>query len=128
MVGVGLVAVALLLTGALFLLFPRSSRVTKAAFDQIEVGMSRPEVEAILGGPPGDYTTMPVQPDLRSPGGLVECLYWEGDEGTIEVTVDADGAISWKGFCEARPEKVGLFGLLWWRFQRWRDRVFGAGP
>jgi hypothetical protein len=53
----GAVAVLVTLAGvAALVLWPRADRVTRANFDRIRVGMSRAEVEAILG-PPGDYRT-----------------------------------------------------------------------
>jgi hypothetical protein len=39
-------------------LWPREDRITREKFHRIEIGMSRAEVEAILGGPPGDYRTV----------------------------------------------------------------------
>jgi hypothetical protein len=36
---------------------PQQSRVTKENFDRIKEGMSRAEVEAIFGGPAGDFRT-----------------------------------------------------------------------
>ncbi len=51
-------AVALLLGGALFaLLRPWHCPVNRAAFERIKEGMTRAEVEKILGGPAGDYRT-----------------------------------------------------------------------
>jgi hypothetical protein len=83
-------AVGLVLLGAfLGLAWPRPSRVTAANFERIKEGMSRAEVEAILG-PPGDYTTGPTFIHF---GGLVwvpppysSAERWEGDEGlTVPV-------------------------------------------
>src|SRR5262245_31156651 len=54
---VGLAAV-LLAVGAFMAGPPPPDRVTRANFDRVWEGMSRAEVEAILG-PPGDYTTGP---------------------------------------------------------------------
>jgi hypothetical protein len=52
---------SLLLFGILLtlLLPPRASRVTRANYGRIEEGMSRAQVEEVLGGP-GDYTTEPT--------------------------------------------------------------------
>jgi hypothetical protein len=41
------------------LMLPYRSPVTRAAHERIEEGMTQAEVEAILGGPPGDYRTRP---------------------------------------------------------------------
>src|SRR5947209_4405380 len=54
-------AVFLVLLGVLLpVLLPRPSKVTRAAFERIEVGMNQKEVEAVLGGPPGDYRNAPI--------------------------------------------------------------------
>ena len=142
---VALVAAALVLFGALVpLLCPRPSKVTKAAFDRIEVGTSREEAEAILGGPPGDYTTRPSGPTplkvmlLIEPSWRVltedelarphESLWWHGDEGTIRVAVDAEGIVRDKEFTAAPPSTAGLVETAQWRFERWRERVLGPRP
>jgi hypothetical protein len=56
---VGLGAVALL-AGGLFawLGLPRPG-VTRANYERIQEGMTLPEVESILGGPPGNYSRLP---------------------------------------------------------------------
>jgi hypothetical protein len=74
--------------GAIVLL--RRDRVTRQNFDRITVGMSRTEVESILG-PPGDSTSGPVRYD---PTGLGEVIFqidspahdrWMGDHGSIDI-------------------------------------------
>src|SRR5258708_730719 len=57
---VGLIA---LVGVAAFVAWPRPDRVTRENFDRIKVGMSRTEVEAILG-PQGDYTTGPTNDSI----------------------------------------------------------------
>src|SRR5262249_36079311 len=49
-------AVASLATAMAFALWPRSDPVTRANCDRLRPGMTRQEVESILG-PPGDYRT-----------------------------------------------------------------------
>ncbi len=49
---------AVLLAAGALALRPRSDRITFDNFSRIQEGMSRAEVEAILGGPPGDYRTV----------------------------------------------------------------------
>src|SRR5262245_29182227 len=41
-------------------LAPEGRRINRAGFDRIKDGMTRAEVEAILGAPPGDYTARKV--------------------------------------------------------------------
>jgi hypothetical protein len=70
---------------------PPSSRITPAAAERIERGMTAAEVEAVIGLPPGDYRSDPASPRhyaefLPQPG--VRLLEWEADSCTIQVRVD----------------------------------------
>jgi hypothetical protein len=71
---------------------------------RIKEGMSQAEVEAILGGPPGDFTTgavvysplgaviySPLFADLSS--SHVREEVWDGNEGEILVCFDKQGAV-----------------------------------
>jgi hypothetical protein len=101
---VGLVAVV----GAVCLTVAFSAgqrpRITQANFERIKVGMRLEEVEAILGVPPGDYTTEPV-PDLEvgSSGTFKKpgrgCAWW-GNDGLIQLGVDEDNLVLWTRFVE----------------------------
>jgi hypothetical protein len=63
---VALAGLAVVIAAGVVVLWPREDRVTRGNFDRIRAGMSRAEVEAILG-PPGDYTTGPLSiEDCRS--------------------------------------------------------------
>jgi hypothetical protein len=53
---VALAGLAVMVAAGVGALWPRPSRVTGENFDRIEKGMSRAEIEAVLG-PPGDYRT-----------------------------------------------------------------------
>ena len=78
-------------------------RICKDNFDRIRCGMTKKKVEAILGGPPGDYSTGPV---LRFAGiklpyngfgwGCRTCTdeTWTGDGGTITVRFLEDGTVA----------------------------------
>jgi outer membrane protein assembly factor BamE (lipoprotein component of BamABCDE complex) len=58
----------------------------------IKNGMRHGEVEAVLGGPPGDFRTEPVW----YPGGFllgVEAKNRCGDQGKIQVDFDAEGCV-----------------------------------
>ena len=67
---------------------PRPCRTT---FEQVHVGMTREEVEATVGGPPGDYTTpgSDSMEDLRVR--FVGGEQWEGDGAELDVVFSADG-------------------------------------
>jgi hypothetical protein len=111
-------------------------KATRAAYDRIEVGMSQAEVEAILGGPPGDFRTGPVLwPEGENPGCVTGTdpegapggtLGWSGDDGIIRVGFDRNG-VSGKSLWEGSRVAVGPFALLRWRFNRWW-RGLGGGP
>ena|SRR5262245_39640812 len=73
-------------------------RITEANFQQISVGMTQSEVEAILGSPPGDYKTtnfprpkMWQNPDLLPPGW--RCETWYADPISVAVYFDRDGRV-----------------------------------
>jgi hypothetical protein len=66
-------------------------------FDQIHSGMRQEEVEAILGGPPGDYSDG-IQ-DVRIVGQPEERLgvvtkEWRSNEGILMVGFDEQGAVA----------------------------------
>jgi hypothetical protein len=122
--------VCLLLFAALLTLtWPRPSKVTRENRDRIKEGMTLAEVEEILGGPAGDYRTMPIEyPEYPSgvpcgslPSGSL--AGWAGDEGAVEVyfcSVEPYTVIG-TDFLEAGP-KPGLVESLRWRLQRrWRQ-------
>jgi hypothetical protein len=117
--------------GAAFALWPRPNRVTEENCDRIREGMSREEVEAILG-PPGDYTTGPVLGNAYI--GAVEDPYrffsrafaregvWCGDMGFIVVRYDGSGrtkspAVFSRGW---RQAQTPLGNLLWRAKRQWR--------
>jgi hypothetical protein len=87
-------------------LHSRSQRIARSRFidaahcRRIEVGMPQEEVEAILGGGPGNFATVakvescrtcPFPPDFRCDGCRWE--WWTGDEGQIEVLFDQEGIV-----------------------------------
>jgi hypothetical protein len=129
------VAVLLVLVGILLtLLLPRPSKVTRANFERIEVGMSKPEVEEILGGPPGDYRDRPTYTHARVDFllGLVGAFApgreergWHGNQGVIEVTFDGPGVVAEKQFTEETP--AGWAETLRWRLNRRWERLWGRG-
>jgi hypothetical protein len=69
--------------------------------DRIKVGMSQAEVEVILGGPPGDFTTQPVVfggPRLTG-FPLVRWEHWVGNRAMIQVLFDEQDRVQfvWLG-------------------------------
>jgi hypothetical protein len=117
------VSVVLLAVGgalSLFLSGYWSSRpgITRANFDRLEPGMSRAQVEAILGGPPGEYVTWHgPEPYLPVPWGIHYHQYefWTGDECEVAVLFDASGRLSDKDIGgELYKEPTMLENLLGW--------------
>jgi hypothetical protein len=86
-----LVVVAVVILAALV---PRSRppAVSRQQCEQLKEGMTRQEVEAVIGGPPGDYTTREYMP---LPLGIRYCQHeqWVGDEGMIFVYFDQAGRV-----------------------------------
>jgi hypothetical protein len=83
----------------------------------IRPGMREDDVERIIGVPAGDYTSRLVVPwegSLRMPVGSV-LKTWAGDEGTILVCFDADGAVVFARFDEPVPIQESLLD----RMRRW---------
>jgi hypothetical protein len=131
---VGLLAVALVLCGAFFALVgPRHCPVNRAACERIKEGMTQAEVEAILGGPPGDYRTRPHAPNTFVP--FIATSWrtpffqerWLGDEGTIFVDYHVQdspgpGKVMEASFEPAEPHNPGLIAIARWRLNRLLER------
>ena len=107
-----LVAVAMVAT---HIPWARPPAVSRQECDQLKEGMTREEVEEVIGGPPGHYATREYLP---SPDGshYFKYDYWVGDEGMIFVHFDEGGRVS-----DAVHEDVWL-----WREPR-RGRTFLDG-
>jgi hypothetical protein len=103
--------------GAFLWLRPNPAlRITHENCDRIRAGMTRAEVEAILG-PPGDYTTGPTSPKPTSPKwdgqdllplyvrlglgddpGPATCESWDCDSASITVSFAQNGSVLGAGF------------------------------
>jgi hypothetical protein len=82
----------------------RSRPIDWEHFERIKQGMSQAEVEAILGGPPGDFRTENVgyPPNVTCweyGGARWGC--WAGDQGIIAVGLDQHGEVARRGFGDA---------------------------
>jgi hypothetical protein len=124
---VALAALAVVVAAGVVVLWP--SRLTRENYDRIQNGMSRTEVEAVLG-PEGDYRTMPtkfvyltqwytglgnfVVDDDYTPDGL-----WESDAGNICV-IYRQGRVTAKAFVmTSRLDQSYLDNLLWRAQRQW---------
>jgi len=124
---VGFLALALLLVGVLMpLVVPRHCPVNRRAFERVEVGMTQAEVQAILGGPPGDYRTRP---------GPAPCCFhnstfwhdeqWFGDEGNVVVLYDRrkPNPVVHLSWTDEPAYSSGLLELARWRLERLKERL-----
>jgi hypothetical protein len=88
--GVVVAAVAL----AWYLLLQPVQRISTYSIRQIVPGMTRSQVEIILGGPAGDYRTAPLRPpdeDIRAQLPAGDC--WLGDRHSAYVAFDAQDRV-----------------------------------
>jgi hypothetical protein len=121
-----LAGLALVAAGT-FVLWPRTDRITRKNFDRIEKGMSRVQVESILG-PPGDYRTGPGAIDWIPEFGPVtgntiwgEGRCWWADTLLIVVAFDESGsAYRYWCFDEKRSQQSPLENFLWRAKRLWR--------
>jgi hypothetical protein len=131
-----LAGLAVVVAAGVIVMWPRAERVTRANYDRIQIGMSRAEVEAILGSP-GDYTTVDRErtgdrEGRRSIGELSDLLdslrghreHWDGDLVTIGVRFDEAGNLTNAGCEPYRPINHGPIGNLLWRLTRQWHRWF----
>lgn len=91
--------------------------ITREAFEQIRLGMTEQEVEAVLGGPPGDYSsgtmTFVIEGKYRRGEGT-EPKDWASDEGHIRVWF-GDGKVAGRQFFDAIVIEDPFFNKL----RRW---------
>ncbi len=78
----------------------RGRLIDRKHFEQIKKGMRCREVWAILGGPPGDFSTREVwYLGIDSPRGHGRYEEWTGDDGQILVVYDPQGMV-WRKFLD----------------------------
>jgi hypothetical protein len=138
--------VVVLAAGTTLALWPRPDRITRASYERIREGMSRADVEAVLG-PPGDYRTGPTTPEYslsggqegwntgngpalitfgdaaewREPEGMLTCK-WHGDRRVIRVTFDPDGRAVDAMLSEGvkRLDQAPLENIVWRAKRQWQ--------
>jgi hypothetical protein len=125
-----LVGLAVVAGVAAFALWPQPNRITRENCARIRKGMSRAEVEAILG-PPGDYTSGPMFVEGNAPTDDAYLYFtadkdpgavWCGDAGFIVVLYyPSSGRALDPMFCRGERQPQGSLGNLLWRAERrWR--------
>jgi hypothetical protein len=130
---VALAALAVVVAVGTFTLWPRPHRFTREDCRRVREGMTRAEVEALLG-PPGDYRTGPVDYD----GGFVplkitpltmpqitplseDIVRWTGDSAYIAVLFDSAGCVqTWYVVPTSKTAQSPLGALLWRAERQWR--------
>jgi len=108
------VAVLLAIIGIGFL-WPRPHGINRAGYDRITGGMTLPEVQEILGRPPGDFT------GRRDPAYVLDWSMetshrleeWQSDDGLVLVEFDEGGRVVQKKF----------FAADGWPERSWKERV-----
>jgi hypothetical protein len=89
---------------------PASDRINPEAYGRVGAGMTRQEVEAAVGLPPGDYRGRAHRPggaayaewseeaagEEFSAEATAGRLHWEGEEYSIVAGFDEGGAVAWK--------------------------------
>jgi hypothetical protein len=138
---------AVVVAAGVVVLWPRADRVTRENYDRVELGMSRSEVEAILG-PGGDYRTghgetgygipenmyWTADPDpastvmqnwSRNPGlpnppeNPLLWAFWVNDSFAIVIGIDDSGSVVEKLGYPRRTTKGPLDNLLWRLKRAW---------
>lgn len=109
----------ILFVAGFFIDLTSGSSATKNNYDQIRIGMTKPEVERLLG-PPGDYFSDRTHPYYRyqwrgapsvSEGTWAShhsSMEWNGDEGGISLYFDQDNQVIVKTF------DFGYTRVTWW--------------
>jgi hypothetical protein len=98
---------------------------------RIQAGMDWWEVNEILGGPPGVYSSQPMYLLLDEcriaipwDSSIEDCkrVRWWGDDGAVDVVYEPSGRVTGVEWCRCEPMPLGPFGWLIWRVERlWRS-------
>jgi hypothetical protein len=133
-----LAGLAVVVAAVAVVLWPRPpSRITRANYDRIRAGMTRAEVETILG-PPGDYRSAPA---AYSDGkmtdadegylleeGVDDLVDWLGDGGQLTIKfAEFDGTpsvVTGKAYWSTTPQRQSPLDNLLWRAKRQWHRWF----
>jgi hypothetical protein len=120
------VGLAVLVAVGAFVLWPQPDRITGKNFRRIKEGMSRHEVEGILGGPAGDYRsveTAELFPAWIEFSHLAasELAKWQGDAGNIVLGFDDAERVTLMEMTDVMRLDRGPLDTLRWRAERlWR--------
>jgi hypothetical protein len=127
-----LAGLAVVVAAGVVVLWPRPpSRITRENYDRIRAGMTRAEIETILG-PPGDYTTAPTEGvrvasrTFSAPGSesayLQSC--WLSDSAQAVVWFEYSGRANRGYYAPMRIKDETLWARFHWRLKRQWHRWF----
>jgi hypothetical protein len=110
---------------------PAPERITRENYDRIRAGMTRAEIETILG-PPGDYTTAPIEgvrvasSTFSAPGSEIAYLEsrWLSDTAQAVVWFDYSGRANRGYYAPMRIKDETLWSRFLWRAKRQWHRWF----
>lgn len=118
-----LASAGLLVAVAILLLCVPVVRINKKACDQIRPGITLPEAEEIIGGPPKWYDGVwGIRTD--SPGYKGYRPFWVGSQGEIIVELDEQGRVSNARFYPGEVLNRSVSAFVW---ERWTRNGFGTG-
>ena len=131
---VALAGLAVVVAAGAVVLWPRTDRITRENCRCIRVGMSRHEVEAILGVPPGDYRTGATDSDFASRHIRdMESSYktigmtvqrWQNDAVICLVVFDQEGRVFIEIHNSDHRQNMSAFDTVRWRAKRQWHRWF----
>jgi hypothetical protein len=120
-------------TAAGVVVWPRPNRVTAENVERLRVGMTRNEVEAIIGLP-GDHSTQETVVMPMTSTSWTDVIgetnrnerkdRWIGDDTWVDVAFDKTGQVTWMQLGKRNVVDHGLFGNLLWRAKRQWHRWF----
>jgi hypothetical protein len=104
-----------------WLLWPSPSAITEENYDRLRPGMTLEEVEALLGGPAGNYgyhgtRIVQTRDDIDVPR-VHQCRYlqWVGARHMIGIQFDAEDRVIGKDLGEVTPLPLWRRPLSWLR-------------
>jgi len=111
-----------LLALAVVLFVSADDPVGRASYNKIKEGMSREDVLAIIGLPPGNHSTdfyMAVSVERTSESREGEIVWWVSNTGMIEVGFDDQEKVRWKSFHRLETQHSMRAKLRsWWESVR----------
>jgi hypothetical protein len=122
-----LAGLAVVVAAGVVMLWPRApSRITRENHSVIQHGMSRREVESILG-PPGDYTTGPTSTNFVYPRLTPDhtpWVEWKADRASVKVCFSDSGTVRYTAYASLCRQDQGVLANSLWRVKRQWHRWF----